>query len=786
MPCAPSCRHLLGALLVAGLLTASLPRATSLAATGPVLLVGAAVGDFTPPRFGAVPGGDPANCIAGTPVETVMTGPRSFAYTEPYADLQHSGHYDAGDPFVDCNGNGRWDGNFIGGGGASPRFATTVADPTTARAIVVSNGTTVVGIEVLDLEGIFDVYQDRIRAKVERDLQAQGRHLDFLEISATHDESAPDVLGLYGVNQATSSVDAYEADHIVAVAADTVERAVASLRPATLRFAEALEPANLRQCWSSYPFVDDQLMPILQAVATSGEVIATLASVSQHAETLGFNPVPDEATWYSADWPYWFRRALEARYGGIAVEMAGSVGSVETPEVFARPISRVPERFVDEPHPAGCRTLFTASDRPAPLGYFVETRLLGTDLAAAVADALDHHAVANGSSILWGARKDVCIPVTNVLFLAGAAAGIFAARPAYGPGCAIPLPVLPNGSTAGTSILTRVGALRIGDMAFLALPGEVFPVTYLRGFLGPQDMPVPDDPLPPWLVPDLHTPFRAIDGLAEDMIGYIFPRGNGVGVPGEDPLHNPQANDTDRFGCSHSDDAEAASSSAADLLGVALDGLLRDHDGPPEDVVVGRYVLPDGRLSRDPLGGPEVKCSVDTTFSASPPAVAVWTSRDGVVVPASWMTLSGRPQAVPDRTTRGWIDAGGTRHWLDVFPDIAGAPGRIAIGSGAPAGVEGATAATVRALPTTAATTTGAPGLALLVGFALLARRRRLRVCLRQHRIRPSATVASDAPLASHPRSATVIGDDPSSQRLTDDGAPPTRLGGDGPGGPLR
>ena len=84
----------------------------------------------------------------------------------------------------------------------------------------------------------------------------------------------------------------------------------------------------MRQCWSSYPYVDDQLMPVLQAVGTDGTPIATLASVSQHAETLGFNSNPTEKTWLSADWPHFFRQALEQRYGGIAIEMAGSVGSV--------------------------------------------------------------------------------------------------------------------------------------------------------------------------------------------------------------------------------------------------------------------------------------------------------------------------------------------------------------------------------------------------------------------------------------------------------------------------
>src|SRR5207302_10780560 len=30
--------------------------------------------------------------------------------------------------------------------------------------------------------------------------------------------------------------------------------------------------------------------------------------------------------------------------------------------------------------------------------------------------------------------------------------------------------------------------------------------------------------LPPWLMPHMHTPYRFIDGLGEDMVGYIFPR----------------------------------------------------------------------------------------------------------------------------------------------------------------------------------------------------------------------------------------------------------------------
>jgi hypothetical protein len=146
------------------------------------------------------------------------------------------------------------------------------------------------------------------------------------------------------------------------------------------------------------------------------------------------------------------------------------------------------------------------------------------------------------------------------------------------------------------------------------------------------------------------------------MIGYIFPRGNGVGVPGE-----PGATDgTDRFGCGHSDDSESTGSGAGDVVGNALVKVLDAHDGAPEDIEPGRYVMPGGALSRDPLGTPaSIKCNVDTVFHPAGPAVAVQVG-GRVITPHAWMSLSGGPQSHPDRNTRGWIDASGTRHWLDV------------------------------------------------------------------------------------------------------------------------
>ncbi len=603
-------------------------------------------------------------------------------------DLKHDGHYDGptdvtnpsgvfpGDPYVDCNHDGRWDGNLLGGGSSTPRFFDKVADPVTARAMVVSNGTESLAVEVVDQEGLFNVYQQQIRARV----AADGYRLNDIFISATHDESAPDSLGLGGVTATTSGVNNFWVQYMVAQSAKAIEHAYQAMRPARIRYTEVLEPHNLRQCWSSYPFIDDQHVPVLEAVTTGRhpKAIATLASVSQHAETLGFNggtpSLDEQKRWVSADWVNFFRTTLEQKLGGIAIEMAGAVGSVESPEVYGTQISRTPQQFVDASHPAGCRTLFrvgaqtdAAGKLHVALGYDGETKVFGEDMARPIIKALRSGAYSNShSSELWGERANICIPLQNLLFAAAATAGVFAARPGYNGNCSQQEPVLPDGSTSGSDVQSQVAAFGIGDGEFISVPGEVFPFTFLRGFLGPQDMPDSSQPLPPWVITHMHARFRFIDGLAEDMVGYIFPAGNAVGIP---TTSNPNPSGTDRFGCGHSDDSEAASAQAGNIIGAALVKMLDAHDGAPETIVTGRYVLPGGSLSRDPLGGPEeLKCNTDKTFTAAKhTAVAVQLSSGKRIKPTAWMSLSGMPQKHPDRDTRGYFDSRGRRVWLDVF-----------------------------------------------------------------------------------------------------------------------
>ncbi|HET9015526.1 MAG TPA: hypothetical protein VFN57_08015, partial [Thermomicrobiaceae bacterium] len=303
-------------------------------------------------------------------------------------------------------------------------------------------------------------------------------------------------------------------------------------------------------------------------------------------------------------------------------------------------------------------------------------------LAGAVEDAIGHGSAWSHSNAIWAKTSNICVPVDNALFKAAAIGGTFAERPAYEPGCRVAIPAAPTGQTAGTHIKSEVAAWRIGDGEFIGAPGEVFPFTFLRGPVGPQDMNYPQYGMPAWPLPYMHTPWRFFDGLDNDMIGYIFPRGNDAGVPGQNLTTNPTASGTDRFGCGHSDDSEAVSDKAGNIIGTALVSILQHNGGAPEAVVEGRFVLPDGKLSRNPQGTTDtIKCdtAADKTFNADGPAVAVWVPGHGVIRPAEWLDLLGRPQATPNRDTRGYINAHGRRVWLNTFPDIAGQPASVPV-----------------------------------------------------------------------------------------------------------
>jgi hypothetical protein len=631
--------------------------------------VGAAAVDVTPPLAG--PGVvDPAHCAA----PAGYTGHQLLTLEEPYQDTNGNGRRDDGEPFQDCpvrrvDGSlappdGRWDGIYLGGGDCCDRQPTAVLDPVWARTIVVDNGERRVSITSVDNEGVFKEYWDRVRAKV----RADGTDLDQMFFSSTHDESAPDTIGITGPNELTSGTDPFYVEYLIARSAASIEQAAAHTYHAHLRYG-SIRPTDLTTCWSSYPFAADEAIGVMQAVRPSGKVTATLVDYGIHAEELGFSDDAQDRLHLSSDWHNFARLAIEREYGGMAMTMAGSVGSVEMPQVYATPRDHTPTGVYSSTGNGGCRTIYRNDATAAPYGYQSSTRLRGEAVARWASIALAQGRWSHTTTIHY--RRDTfLVPLENALFALGGEFGVIPGKDGYLDGRKLTRNASGVVSPPATAneFVTDVAWYRIGDADFVSAPGELFPFTYARDFGGPDDQAVPDGQSPPpWIMSRLSQRYRFVEGLGEDMVGYLFPKTNAVGVP----RTLDGADDTDRFGCGHSDDGEAPADDAGGIVARHLAALLpatRDWTVP------GRYVWTDGTRHRSPLGTGGQACSgPGNTFVPGPGARGVTVYATTITVDGrewKWMDLHGQAEAAPSTQTRGVINRNGQRIWVDVFPNV--------------------------------------------------------------------------------------------------------------------
>jgi hypothetical protein len=654
---------------------------------GALFWVGAAAVEVTPPLFDQ--GENPAACAGASN----FTGRHLFSLEEPYTDTNGNGRYDEGEPFLDCptpraDGStsppdGRWDGIYLGGGSGYNRLPTAVLDPLWARTLVISNGRKTISLTSVDNEGVFKEIWDRVRAKVEADGMAS---LDEMVFGSTHDESAPDTIGITGPDQFTSGSDPFYVEFLIERTARSIEEAFKDQRRATLRFGQ-IHPDDLVPCWSSYPYAADEEIGVMQAEDRHGHVIATLVNYGIHAEELGFSDDSQDRLHLSSDWHHFARMSLESRYGGIGITLAGAVGSVEMPQVYSAPRDFTPVSEYSSSGNGGCRTLYATDDTRVPYGYERSTRSRGERIAGWAEKALEHGRRSRSDKI-DARRKTFFLPLENVLFSLAAVIGVIPEKDAYLDGQK--LSRLPSGALVASAppneFLTDVLWLRIGDAEFVNAPGEVFPYTYVRDFGGPADQAVPDGAPPPdWVMPRLSQPFRFIVGLCDDMVGYIFPKTNAVAVP----LSLSDMGDVDRFGCSHPDDSEAAAQEAGDRIVATLLSILPEPSSQ-DTVRTGRYVWRDGTLHRSPLGEGGQACQgAGNTFMPAPggAATGIWALPPGssqfaphvgerIAIEGDgfwrWMDLQGHPQERPSTQTRGVIDREGRRIWLDVFPETSG------------------------------------------------------------------------------------------------------------------
>ena len=301
------------------------------------------------------------------------------------------------------------------------------------------------------------------------------------------------------------------------------------------------------------------------------------------------------------------------------------------------------------------------------IGYTGETKAFGVDMAGPIVRALKGGAYSTPLSDDLGARKRTSASRSRTgCSRSERRSASSPHRPGYNATCTVASPVAPNGSSSGQALRSDVAAFQIGDGEFISVPGEVFPFTYLRG--APR-APGHAEPRARRCrhgsSPTCTRRFASSTDSAEDMLGYIFPAGNAVGIPSATtstpPTRTASAAGTPTI-------PRPPRPHAADIIGAALIRVLDAPRRSPELIRAGRYVLPGGALlARSPRRARDQVHARRRPSTSPDRAVGVELAGGRVVHPRLWMSLSGLPQRAPDRDTRGYFDARGRRVWLNVF-----------------------------------------------------------------------------------------------------------------------
>jgi hypothetical protein len=664
-------RSILGPCLVAAL--ALVAPATAFAD----FRVGTGTESVTPPLFGkAIPPEAAASCEPG------LNGPRAFAFNEPYRDVSGDGRFNYPEPYCDANRNGRYDGIYSSGG--VDTLATKVHDEIDARAVAIGDGSkTYVYVSVV-AQGLFENYTKAMREQAVALSKTAGHTpIDDVVVSANHNESSPDTIGIYGGPDTgagvggNSGIDDYYMAFLRDQVAKAAVRAADSMRPATLYAHQFMLPPNLRVALSvNFPTTDDLEQPaaidpkvgLLQARDADDKPIVTLMSLAAHNQEVGHSDggVHD----MSSDWPGYFAARVEAELGGTAIFLVGDNGSEEDPIT----VPALPGNDGD-PYP--------------------QAKATGVALAnALVAHIPDLRPLRSGP--LAFKRTEFTVPLENNAFKAAAAAGIFGERQTYEAG-------QPAGR-GGTDLLTAVSVLRVGpDLQLLGNPGEAFPALMVGSPWGIEDAPCPSRPNPPVPTWNADAAYRFQVGLADDMIGYMSPPWAFTDVAGvytAPPECQNDSDDRDSKGHKHKLETEGVGPSAGGYVAENLTGILKQQGADPAALVrPGRFVYEDGVLGRSPYNavGVWVAGSPGTLYAL--PGVTGFGTR-GVDGTARMMDYDGAEQPGDgDVTTRGVLvyacdGSVARRLYVDVYPALASDPpklgrathGQVEVGCGAGSG----------------------------------------------------------------------------------------------------
>ncbi len=483
-----------------------------------------------------------AHCAAaGDGVLHVGGGKRIFTpvITETFTDENMDGEWQDTEPYVDADGDGKFDAIWMYGGG---RAANAVETDLEARAVAFKQGDTLAVIVYCDAIGLLAGDIDEIR----NDPRLAALAVDHVIVGAIHAHDSVDTIGLWGPQALVTGYNpAYNA-RLREGAVGAIQDAVAALTPATMVIAKTLilnepgNPTSRTDRWNQDlrdPKIFDPTLTIARFVRTDAPTttIATVVNWADHPEVSTFG---DDNLKISSHFVHWLRVGLESGIpagtytnpanaeipglGGVAVFVQGALGGQIGSIRNTAPLDFNGVPFTDH-----------------SLGHLFE-RVLGTNLARRALEVLRAEGETVSELPLSYRTAKFHAQVQNVGFQVAFIIGLLAPHPLVGYDST--QSVAPGNEPW---IPLRATYLQVGPLGLITAPGELHPELWVGGYDGSWSWgwPMLDAELPN--APDLSTAppppylrdlvlanpgvrYPVLAGLAFDFVGYIVPAYNYV------------------------------------------------------------------------------------------------------------------------------------------------------------------------------------------------------------------------------------------------------------------
>jgi hypothetical protein len=515
-----------------------------------LLILGSACGQQLLPRYEEgevrpdttlICPGDPSGRCDFSENTSLLVGAAAVPITptswESWIDVDEDGAYRSGiDQFLDCGGdrlcpddagypgpdegegNGLFEALWLAGFSVS-RPMQTIADDIWARATVIEQGETKIGVVSLDLVGFF--YDEVLIA---REAAARESGLDHVIITSTHVHEAPDTMGIWGPNLARSGINPDFMSHVHLAIQDALAQASqdqveAQAHRGSFRIDDEQwdgSGINNINMDSRAPYITDPTLWTLRFAALgSDETIATWINFANHPEASASRNLA-----MTSDFSHTLRKTVEegaedgpagalSGLGGVAQYLQGACGGMMTP-LGASTIDLdgtiYTEGTLEKAYAVGRVTGYHAlqsvlSEEPLQDPKFsIRTRML-------------------------------LLPVENEAYHLMLNLGILDREGYnYDPTRLISSNNIPD-------VHTEISLLQLGEFSALTLPGELLPELAIGGYdgsnTGPlQDLIDPNSSNPPLLTGAPQGPYlqdlmpgehKMILGLANDELGYFIP-----------------------------------------------------------------------------------------------------------------------------------------------------------------------------------------------------------------------------------------------------------------------